>query len=188
MLVLLAGCSEMPLLPGGERDAERQSQLQQIKRWKLNGRLSLATENESWTVTFYWSQDNERYLMRFIAPLGQGTYALRGGEQDGVYLLTAKNEVLRSNNAETLLRESVGWHIPVSGFKYWVLGLPEPGVQLQDQKFDTQGRMTELRQDNWNISIKRYMDAGGIELPGKIFMENDHFKLKLVVQEWDTRV
>lgn len=178
----------MPLLPGGERDAARQNQLQQIKRWTLNGRLSLATEKENWTVTFFWSQDDERYLMRFVAPLGQGTYALRGGENDGVYLLTAKNEVLHADNAESLLQESVGWHIPMSGFKYWVRGLPEPGVELQDQKFDIQGRLTDLQQDSWHISIKRYMDADGVELPGKIFMENDHFKLKLVVQGWNTRV
>ena len=184
LLAFLAGCSEVPLRP--DSDIDLQNQREQIQRWNLNGRLSLSSEKESGTVTFHWTQDYERYLMRFIAPLGQGSYALRGGEGDGVYLLTAKNKVLRADDAETLLKQSVGWHVPVSGFRYWVRGLPEPRGDVTDQKFDDQGRVVEMQQAGWNINIKRYMDVDGIDLPAKIFMHNDHFKLKLIIQTWDT--
>ena len=184
LLAFLAGCSEVPLRP--DSDIDLQNQREQIQRWNLNGRLSLSSEKESGTVTFHWTQDYERYLMRFIAPLGQGSYALRGGEGDGVYLLTAKNKVLRAEDAETLLKQSVGWHVPVSGFRYWVRGLPEPQGDVRDQKFDGQGRVVEMQQAGWNINIKSYMDVDGIDLPDKIFMQNDHFKLKLIIQTWDT--
>ena len=184
LLAFLAGCSEVPLRP--DIDIDLQNQREQIQRWNLNGRLSLSSEKESGTVTFHWTQDYERYLMRFIAPLGQGSYALRGGEGDGVYLLTAKNKVLRAEDAETLLKQSVGWHVPVSGFRYWVRGLPEPWGDVRDQKFDGQGRVVEMQQAGWNINIKRYMDVDGIDLPAKVFMHNDHFKLKLIIQTWDT--
>ncbi len=184
LLAFLAGCSDIPLRT--DSDIDLQNQREQIKSWDLKGRLSLTSEKESGTMTFHWTQDQERYLMRFIAPLGQGTYALRGGEADGVYLLTAKNKVLHADNAETLLMQSVGWHVPVSGFRYWVRGLPEPGVELADQKFDARGRIVEMQQVDWHVSIKRYMDVEGIDLPAKIFMHNDHFKLKLIIQTWDT--
>ncbi len=186
LLVFLASCSDIPLRPVKGNDIERQNQRTQIERWELKGRLSLSSEKDSGTMTFIWMQDQDRYLMRFIAPLGQGAYALRGGEADGVYLLTAKNKVLHANDAETLLKQSVGWHVPVSGFRYWVRGLPEPGVELLDQKFDDQGRVIEMQQAEWEISIKRYMDVEGVDLPAKIFMHNDHFKLKLIAQSWDT--
>lgn len=183
LLAFLAGCSDIPLRT--ESDIGLQNQREQIKSWDLKGRLSLTSEKESGTVTFHWTQDQERYLMRFIAPLGQGTFALRGGEGDGVYLLTAKNKILHADDVETLLKQSVGWHVPVSGFRYWVRGLPEPGVELAGQQFDTQGRLIEMQQVDWKISIKRYIDVDGVDLPAKIFMHNDHFKLKLIVQIWD---
>lgn len=187
LLVFLTGCSEIPSRPQRDNDIAQQNQREQIKRWKLNGRFSLSSEKENGTVTFHWTQDDERYLMRFIAPLGQGTYALRGGEGDGVYLLTAKNEMLHADDAESLLSQSVGWYVPMSGFRYWVRGLPEPGVEITNQQFDEQGRVEEMQQDDWKISIKRYMDVDGVGLPGKIFMHNDHFKLKLIIQAWDMR-
>ncbi len=167
-------------------DLDLQNQREQIQSWKLNGRLSITSEKESGTVSFYWSQDYERYLMSFIAPLGQGTFALRGGEGDGVYLLTAQDEVLHADNAETLLKQSVGWYVPVSGFKYWVRGLQEPGVDVTNQQLDGNGLITEMQQADWNIRIKRYMDVEGLDLPAKIFMHNDHVKLKLIIQTWDT--
>ncbi len=186
LLVFLVACSETPLRPAMDSNIELQNQREQIQSWNLNGRLSITSEKESGTVTFHWSQDHERYLMRFIAPLGQGTFALRGGEADGVYLLTAKSKVLHADDAETLLTQSVGWHVPVSGFKYWVRGLQEPGVDVTNQQFDDQGRIKEMQQADWSISIKRYMDVDGVDLPAKIFMHNDHVKLKLIIQTWDT--
>ena len=188
ILVLFVGCSKIPLIPESTSGAERQNKLEQITRWKLKGRLALTTPNESWTVTLRWSQDYDRYLMQFVAPLGQGTYALRGGEGSGVYLLTAKNEVFRADDAESLLKQTVGWHVPMSGFRYWVRGLPEPGVEILNREFDDQGRISEMQQEDWHISLSRYIDVDGVRLPGKVFMQNDHFKLKLVIHEWDTKL
>jgi len=67
-----------------------------------------------------------------------------------------------------------------------VRGLQEPGIDMTNQQVDEQGRITERQQADWNISIKRYMDVDGLDLPGKIFMHNDHVKLKLIIQTWDT--
>ena len=187
LLVFAAGCTNVQSVPDSTSLAERMSRLQQIQRWKLNGRLALSSEQESWTVSFHWSQDHDRYLMHFIAPFGQGTYALRG-EETGIYLLTAKDKVLYAKNAEGLLKQTLGWDVPLSGFKYWVRGLHEPEADIENQLFDNLGRITDFQQSDWRISILRYMNVDGVDLPGKIFMQNDHFKLKLVIQDWDTSI
>ncbi len=188
LLILLAffvACSKVPLRPDRGINLDLQNQREKIQSWNLNGRLSLVSKKESGMLTFYWSQNHERYLMRFIAPLGQGTYMLGNNGVNGVYFLTAKNKMLHAKDAETLLMQSVGWHIPVSSFRYWVRGLQEPGVDVINQRFDKEGRITKMQQAGWNIMIKRYMDVGGIYLPAKIFIHNDHFKLKLIIQAWD---
>jgi len=112
LLAFFVACSEVPVRPDRGIDLDLQNQREQIQSWKLNGRLSITSERESGTVTFHWSQDDEAYLMSFNAPLGQGTFALRGGEEDGVYLLTAENKILHADNAENILQQTVGWHVP----------------------------------------------------------------------------
>ncbi len=186
LLVFLVGCSEIAFRPQSENDIVQQNQREKVKHWKLYGRLSVTGEKENGTVTFHWTQDDQHYLMRFIPPLGQGAYVLRGGD-DGVYLFTPQNEILHADDAAGLLSQSVGWHVPMSGFRYWVRGLPEPGTQISNRQFDKHGRVSQMQQDDWQISIKRYTDVDGVALPDKIFMHSDHCKLKLIIQAWDVK-
>ena len=66
--------------------------------------------------------------------------------------------------------------------------MPEPGVDDKKLSYTmTQGRCdVEMQQADWHISIKRYMNVDGVDLPAKIFMQNDQFKVKLIIQTWDT--
>lgn len=189
LLAFLVACSDMPLRSEKkikENKVEDQIQSAELERWDLKSRLSLSSEKGNGTVTFLWTQDQDRYHMRFIMPFGRGSYILKSSIADGAYLLTAKNEVFYADDAETLLKQSIGWHVPLSGFKYWVRGLPEPGVELIQQQYDGQGRVVKMQQADWEINIKRYMKVDGIYLPAKIFMHNAYFTLKLVIQTWDT--
>jgi len=132
-----------------------------------------------------WDQDNQKYMLRFIAPLGQGTYQL-SGDAGKVTLLTADNRVYQASDPEILLQDSLGWNVPLHGLQYWVRGVPEPGVTTDNLVLDDKGRMTELQQSGWRISISRYGEFDGRELPSKLLMQNDRFQLRLVVLGWKT--
>jgi outer membrane lipoprotein LolB len=70
--------------------------------------------------------------------------------------------------------------------KFWIKGIPEPGIAAENLLLDDQGRLTDMQQSGWRISISRYTDFNGTQLPSRLFMHNDRFQLRLVVDDWKT--
>jgi len=163
----------------------RQEALNKINTWSIKGRLAVQTGQGGWSATLFWDQKNQSYRMRFVAPLGQGTYQLQG-DDDLVSLLTADNKLYQAATPETLLLDNMGWSVPLHGLKYWIKGVPEPGKSTENLLLDDQGRLTDMQQSGWRISISRYSDFNGTQLPGRLYMHNDRFKLRLVVDDWKT--
>lgn len=185
---LLNGCAElMPSSAGSTTEnadwAKRQKQLTAIERWTVQGRIAIETTAEGGSATLNWDQDGERYAMRITAPLGQGTFELQGDE-DGVSLRAPDNKTLTARDPQALMQQSLGWSLPLSGLKYWVRGLPSPGSRVEQLRLDDAGRALDMQQDGWRISLLRYRDVNGIELPEKIFMASEPLKMRLVISEW----
>ena len=157
----------------------------QLERWSIKGRMAFNTDKESWTVTLHWEKEADRFKIRMIAPLGQGTWQL-SGDHDHVRLTTEDNHQYEAVSAEALLRQTLGWEVPLQGLEYWVRGIPQPDSPMKQIAFDEQGRMINLQQAGWRISILQYDNIDGTDLPGKLFMSNDHFTLKLVIKDWQT--
>ena len=89
-----------------------------------------------------------------------------------------------ATSAEELLGTRLGWSLPVSGLRYWLLGLPAPGLPVVKSSLDSFGRLLRLSQGGWQI---RYLDYKWIEnlaLPGKIFVEHPKLRLRLVIDHW----
>lgn len=186
----MAGCAELAVVtPAGKAATSawdaRLEDLYSLQQWSIRGHLAVQAGGEGWSATLHWDQNHQNYILRFIAPLGQGTYQLSGGEEQ-VTLLTADNKVYQAPDAESLLQDNLGWNVPLHGLKYWVRGVPEPGIATENLLLDDQGRMTDLQQSGWRISISRYSDFNGKELPSKLFLQNDRFQLRLVVLAWKT--
>jgi outer membrane lipoprotein LolB len=186
----MAGCADLaPVAPGGKfADAAwdaRLADLYRLRQWSIHGHLAIQAGGEGWSATLQWDQDNQNYMLRFIAPLGQGTYQLSGDEVKAT-LLTADNKVYRATDVESLLQDNLGWNIPLHGLQYWVRGAPEPGITTDNLVLDDKGRMTDLQQSGWRINISKYEEFNGKELPSKLLMQNERFQLRLVVLGWKT--
>jgi outer membrane lipoprotein LolB len=184
---LLDGCASlMPPSEGGAENAEwtkRQSRLSAIERWTVQGRVAIETAAEGATATINWNQDGESYSMRIVAPLGQGTFELQGNAE-AVSLRAPDNKTLTARDPQALMQQSLGWSLPLAGLKYWVRGLPQPDHPVEQLRLDEAGRVLDMEQDGWRISLLRYSDVNGIELPEKIFMASDPLKMRLVISEW----
>ena len=189
LVLILTGCAGIPLFGTQKANVPawdlRQEALNKLENWSLTGRIVILSGDDGWSATLHWNQEEGNYTMRFIAPLGQGTYQLYGDEKL-VSFLTDKNELYQADDPEQLLQSTMGWSVPVHGLKYWIKGIPEPGIESKNLLLDEQGRMTELQQSGWSISISRYNDFDGTQLPSKLSMQNERIKLRLVIQDWKT--
>ncbi len=194
--LLLTGCAELPVLFGPDNKAdqhdadvhrawqEHQSQLAQLQVWTLTGKVGIQTEQESWNAAIRWRQTGTDYEIRLIAPFGQGTYELQGNDSK-FSMRTPDNQVIQAHSPEALMQKTLRWSAPVRGLTYWVRGIPQPDTTISGLRLDEQSLLLDMQQSDWRISVLRYLQTSAGPLPGKLFIQNDHYKIRLVIAKWD---
>ena len=186
LLALLAGCAaEPPRQPASSRELawqERQAQLKPMQHWQLTGRLAIQSGDDGWNATLIWRQEQERYRMQLVAPLGQGSLQLEGDNQQ-VELRTSEGNSAVAADPDTLILTELGWRVPVSALRYWVLGLKAPGEAVVD--IDEFGRLHRLKQAGWEVEFLDYKVQGATELPARLFVNNHQAQVRLVIKRWE---
>lgn len=184
-VLILTGCGGKNLRAPvtDERNSGRSQILSAVSQWKIQGRVSIITDNDGWNGSIRWKQVDSHFDIRIVGPLGQGSMWLQGSP-GYVELRSSKDkQSVTANDAEELLYRQMGWKIPVSGLRYWVLGLFAPG-QPEQVKYNEQGQLTEFVQSGWTIRLLRYRKMAGQIMPVKIFLHNKRFRLKMIVKQW----
>lgn len=186
---LLAACETTPeVVPVDDPQrawVEHQARLAAIEQWTAVGKLGVQSAQDSWSAGLNWRQGRDSYRLRLSGPLGQGLMELRGSP-GLVEMHTSDDGVYRARTAEELMQAHVGWRVPLSGLRYWILGRPDPQARIVDLELDPGGRLAEFRQLGWHIRYERYGEFDGIALPTKLTLENSRMRAKLVLRSWLT--
>lgn len=185
VLLLLAGCTSAPPrpLPTDSQLAwqQRQQRMAEVDEWRLSGRLAIQAGHEGWHARINWRQQQQDYAIMLIAPLGQGSLRLDGNDSV-VTLRTDEGQSVSAADPTALLEQQFGWRVPVAALRYWVLGIPAPGAR--EEQVDEYGRLIHLEQGEWEIRFLDYETQQGLEVPGRVFVNNHQAKVKLVISEW----
>jgi outer membrane lipoprotein LolB len=189
LMITLVGCATAPPKPGDPKAAwsARQAVLRQHETWALDGKLSVHTDEEGWFAGLSWRQDGERFRIDLKDSLGRIVARI---ERDGrrVTLIQHDGSKASADTPERLMRELYGWALPVSGLRYWVLGIPGPARAGQRQgryKLDERGRLAILKQAGWSVDYEAYQDLDPVALPETISVTGHDFRVKLIVDVWD---
>jgi outer membrane lipoprotein LolB len=176
-VLLLAGCAVTPTIETWQSPTATL-----ISDWQFTGRVSLTQDEQGWHAGLLWQEQAERFQLQISGPLGQEAFRL-SGDAEGVLLEDKKGNKTRAGDAESLLLQTTGWSLPVSGLRYWVRGLPVPGVKAGENR-DLQGRLLTLEQSGWSISYSRYHFVAGVGWPAKMRLVRDDVSVRLVIDEW----
>ena len=162
----------------------RKPSLDQLRTWQLTGRVVIKTEDDTFSGVIFWSQEPDAYQIDFKTPLGQSVLQLQGNSQHVVMTLPNQKQY-QAENAESLMYNKLGWGLPIKALASWAAGLPVADAE-QEFLLDADGHIQKLRQSGWNIHYKRYTRAGVLQLPNKIFMDNndDELNIRLVIDKW----
>lgn len=162
---------------------EHRTELLGLTSWTAIGKLSIRSEDDAWVAALNWRQDGEAYRIRLGGPLGQGGLELVG-DANGVTLKTADNKTYTADDPEQLLYETVGWRIPLSGLRYWILGRTEPRVPVDTIQINKAGRVLMVEQSGWQVRYLRYNDFERLVLPTKASLETERLSAKVLVTRW----
>jgi outer membrane lipoprotein LolB len=186
--VLSAACETTPeVVPVADPQrfwAEHQARLELIDQWTVVGKLGIQSVEDSWSASLNWRQDRDNYRLRLSGPLGQGHMELRGSS--GSVELRTSDGVFRARTAEELMQRHAGWHVPLSGLRFWILGRPDPDAAIVSLQLDPGGRLAELDQLGWHIHYERYLEFDGVLLPTRLILENTRLRAKLAIRNWHT--
>ncbi len=170
LVLLTAGCATPSVLPPLENPQRawqvRQAQLLPLTTWNLVGRVALRSANDGGQASLRWEHTPVGQTIDLSGPLGRGLVRLQQDER-GVRLLDGAQQVTTAENAEALLFNATGWHIPLEGLHYWIRGVPVPGVP-QHLELDDQGRLAVLWQSGWEVRFLSYTRFGDHDLPNRL--------------------
>jgi outer membrane lipoprotein LolB len=166
MLLLLAACAQL------------QTKAPQDTEFDLSGRLAARYGNEAFTGNIAWRHGRSADEMLITSSLGAGLARIvRDG--DSVVLTTAEPREYRAHDAEALTEEVLGFRVPLAGLADWVRGRPSPASPAS-AAYATDGRLSSLKQQGWNIEYLEYEGAR----PSRLRLTYPGIELRLAISEW----
>lgn len=184
---LLTACAAAPKVGTGQAEREplyllRLARLERIDAWAIEGRLAVSDEQDGGSGSFQWRRDAAGSRMDFHGAMGRGAWRLQADEQ-GAELAFADGTSYHAASIETLVREQVGWPVPVETLGWWVRGLAAPGA-VQQRTLDAAGLLSALQQDGWDIEYSRYGDVGDVAMPYRMTARQADRTVKIAVRKW----
>jgi outer membrane lipoprotein LolB len=190
--LLLAACAPQQLVRN-EGDAAslaqqqaREQQLAGVNHWVLQGRLSVSSDRDSGGPgNLTWTQNGDHYEFTLRAPIVGKSFRLIGGP-DGAELDGLEGGPQHGPDAEALMQRALGWDVPLSELRAWVLGVRAKG-SAAELSFGDDKLPSLLQQDGWSVSYPTWDTTHQPPLPTKVFAEKPPYKVRLAIESWSVQ-
>ncbi len=156
-----------------------------VRDFAIDGRFSLRIESpdqrgQSVSGRLTWQHRSSGDRLLLSDPLGQGVAELES-DSGGARLRLASGQQRQAPDAESLLRDTLGYSLPVRRLPAWLLGRAGRDGDLQ---LDAAGRPLRLLEDGWRIDYA-YDDARADALPARLTVQRQgELELRLRIEEW----
>ena len=148
----------------------------------MNGRISIKHQGKRDSAGLRWTHQAQSDEMLLLNPLGQTAARIFSNTQGDAKIATLDNgdKHYQDADAESLMEQVLGWHLPLNGLHHWVLGVANPETSAQIERDDT-GRITVLHQSGWEVRYLKYADG----LPARLQLSHQDLQVILLIDEWD---
>jgi outer membrane lipoprotein LolB len=183
MMTQLFACASMDSLRGGIAPVVTSDNTQKIltiKHWSLIGRLSVRHSNDSWLTRLKWRHEELQDDLALSTSLGGVVAKLR--YIDGQILMSDAGGNMRMTS-NTQLQSSIGYTPPLQHLKFWVRGISNPRVRVNEVKESLTDKV-HFQQDGWDVKLWRFVLFGDIVLPTRIALSKKDLIIKIVVDKW----
>ena len=183
---MLAACAgQQPRPPAAGSWEEHSAGLQAFNRWTAEGKIALRSPEQSESASMRWQQDGASSRLSLSGPLGAGATSLYS---DGRSLVIRQGEEVTTwdlASETTILEEKTGWDLPLLALRYWIKGVPAPGLPVQGSEQGPEPALLQvLRQDGWVIRYEDYADFGQFTLPTALRLQHQDTSLRLIIRTW----
>jgi len=160
----------------------REAALAPRTHWQIEAHISVSEGRDGGSGDLVWQQDGENYTFTVRAPVTGKTWKLSGNAHQA-QLEGVDPQPVRDADPQRLLRERLGWDVPLSALESWVRGLRAPGPHA-DVQYDAQGLPAVLVQDGWKIEYRGWFDDSQPPMPRKLFADRGGARVRMAIEHW----
>lgn len=152
----------------------------------LNGRISVTHREKHDSAGLRWTHLAQTDEILLLAPLGQTVARVYSDTRRDIQQATLDDgeHHYQADDAESLMEQVLGWHLPLSGLHQWVLGMPDGDGPAQIER-DGDGRIKSLQQSGWEVRYLKYADASPDSLPARMQLNHEDLQVILLIDEWE---
>jgi outer membrane lipoprotein LolB len=184
----LGACAHMPVGTDGLDFEQRRAKLVGVLAWQMHGRLAVDTGDRAFQGSFQWQQSADALDLAVRGPLGGGILQVSGTAAE--LTVTARGDTRVLTDPERELSDLVGWWLPVTSLRAWLLGLPDPQFRATTSP-GADGTLATVEQRDWRLSYTEYRlappgiaTAAPVLVPRRIDLEHGALHLKLTIDDW----
>jgi outer membrane lipoprotein LolB len=160
----------------------REAALGPRMHWQIEARISVSDGRDGGSGDLTWQQNGENYSFTVRAPVTGKTWKLSGDARQA-QLEGVDEQPIRGPDPERLLRERLGWDVPLAALGSWVRGLRAPGPRA-DVQFDQQNLPAVLMQDGWKIEYRGWFADSQPPMPRKLFADRGSARVRMAIDSW----
>jgi len=167
--------------------AARETTLSARMHWVLSAHIGVTTRQDSGSGDLEWQQNGDAYTFTVHAPITGKTWKLRGDAR-GAVLEGVDAKPIADADVERLLRDHVGWDVPLESLRAWAFGLRAQGSDART-RFDDQNLPASIDQNGWSVEYRDWYPAKAVAgtdlaMPKRVFAASGSTKIKLAVYDW----
>ncbi|HYE34843.1 lipoprotein insertase outer membrane protein LolB [Methylocaldum sp.] len=185
LIASLAGCAVFEKEPGRPVFPPKAEENYDLKAWRLEGRIGVQTTHDAWHANLFWEHDADQDRLRVSGPFSQGMVSIIL-QKDLIYVNGGGGIAEFSRDPDAMLKDRLGFAVPLSSLRYWVMGLPDPN-QSHTPVYEESGSSRGFQQSGWTLRFERYVNVGDRIMPQKMAIQGPEVKLKLIADSWQIR-
>src|SRR3990167_1167624 len=177
LLLLLSACVNLSVTHTPQSfqwkpPSQRAAELSKITAWRKVGAFSITLSDHTRQIAhFDWENTAKTYRLVISSALNLYHLTITKTPHGKITLLKNGRFLASANSAEQLMQQAIGWSLPVSPLKAWILGTPASGG-VYHASYDVYGHILTLTQFGWKITYSDYKTGNNdVDFPQRIILK-----------------
>ena len=178
----LAACRSGPPPAELAPAPELQPAVAALEAWRARGRVAVRTPVDGFSASFDWREANGRGELDVRGPLGAGAARITQ-TADLIRIETGAAPPVEVpapfDSLEAELTTRLGFPLPIASLRYWLLGVPAPGVPSEPAGGG-------FRQAGWTVAPAGFtaVPLAPAPLPSRLVLTRADTQIKVAISAW----